>query len=81
MYENPTLRQEKRRKRRALFAIWIAVSMVVAAVLTVGGPVLDSLGYSSWLLAPLVPALMIFMIVTGFFWLAIELQKPEEPRR
>ncbi len=69
--------------RRRLFALWIGASIAVALIFAIGAPVLAMLDNASmFILAPLLPALMIVMLFSGIGWLVVQSQtKPSSVRR
>jgi NhaP-type Na+/H+ or K+/H+ antiporter len=69
--ERPPTRIVRTRWRRRLFWGWVGVSLVVAVYVGVTAPFAEYFGEGWPVVALVVPAVRVFMLVTGLGWLAL----------
>ncbi len=69
--ETPSNRQLRGRWRRGLFWAWVGVSLVVSVYVAIVGPFAHYFGEGRSFVALVVPAVMVFMLVTGLGWLVL----------
>jgi hypothetical protein len=66
--KDETRRQNK--IRRSVFAVWIALTLVVAVYVGLAGPLMPVLGHDIWLVGVVVPPFMIVLAAISIGWLA-----------
>lgn len=69
--ERPSRRDLRGPWRRGLFWAWVAASAAVALYVGLAGPFAHYLGEGRSFVALAVPALMFFMLLSGFGWLVL----------
>lgn len=75
-----TTRSERQWWRTFVFRFWIIGPMIVLAIGSFAGPMLEEMGYDNWLLSPIVVGLMSAMITVGVVWLLYTaLTRPDDP--
>lgn len=67
----PSNKALRGRWRRRLFVAWIGVSIVISLYVAIVGPFVSYFSEGRSFVALAVPAVMFFMLATGFGWLVL----------
>ncbi len=68
----------QRRRRRITFRVWVIATIIAAIYVAAVGPLTYAYGREFWLAAMIVPPLMIFLLLGGLAWLAVQTNRPTD---